>query len=432
MTGSDQDRKRVIMAACVGNFLEFYNFMAYAFFAPMIAKAFFPDSSGLTGLFEALITFGAGFFLRPLGAFCVGIYARRYGHQAALMLTFAIMATGSLLLAATPSTRSIGMTAALLIVLARMLQGFSDGGEVGPATAMLYDAAPPGKGGVISIMQYVTQLLGMVVAVIFGLVLSLTLSHDALYAWGWRIPFFIGIAILPFGFWLRRQIPAQHAHREEPHPFGATLRLLITPKILLVFALIVCGTITNYLRTFGVSYAIAVLHLSPGTAMLAMALGLVCGVIAVIAGMRIAHRNPDPKLFVIVASIIGTPLCMLYYTLSVTYPGLGTQIGLNLTVFLSSGLLIAPVWRLLFDAIPNHSRAFIFGLVYAVAVSVFGGLTQPLTVLLIAHFHDPMVPAWMLGILMPLSLLAYLALRRRMIPPAPDASIIASQADQAF
>lgn len=81
MTGSDQDRKRVIMAACVGNFLEFYNFMAYAFFAPMIAKAFFPDSSGLTGLFEALITFGAGFFLRPLGAFCVGIYARRYGHQ---------------------------------------------------------------------------------------------------------------------------------------------------------------------------------------------------------------------------------------------------------------------------------------------------------------------------------------------------------------
>ncbi|WP_336946044.1 MFS transporter [Asaia sp. HN010] len=432
MTGSDQDRKRVIMAACVGNFLEFYNFMAYAFFAPMIAKAFFPDSSGLTGLFEALITFGAGFFLRPLGAFLVGLYARRHGHQAALMLTFAIMAAGSLLMAATPSTRSIGLVAAFMIVLARMLQGFSDGGEVGPATAMLYDAAPAGMGGIISIMQYVTQLLGMVVAVIFGLVLSFTLSHEALYDWGWRIPFFIGVAILPFGFWLRRQIPAHHAHRKEPHPFGATLRLLITPKILLVFALIICGTITNYLRTFGVSYAIAVLHLPPGTAMLAMALGLICGVIAVIASMRIAHRSPDPKLFVIVVSVIGTPLCMLYYALSITYPGLGTQIGLNLTVFLSSGLLIAPVWRLLFDAIPDHSRAFIFGLVYAVAVSIFGGLTQPLTVLLIAHFHDPMVPAWMLGILMPLTLLAYLALRRRMIPPSSGARTVASQPDQAY
>lgn len=416
MTGPEQDRRRVIMAACVGNFLEFYNFMAYAFFAPMIAKAFFPHSSGLTGLFDALITFGAGFFLRPLGAFFVGIYARRRGHQAALMLTFGIMAVGSLLLAATPPTGSIGIVAALMIVVARMMQGFSDGGEVGPATAMLYDAAPAGKGGIISIMQYVTQLLGMLVAVIFGLILSLVLSHDALYLWGWRVPFVIGVAILPFGFWLRRQMPATHDAAHEPHPFGATLRLLVTPKILLVFTLIVCGTITNYLRTFGVSYAIAVLHLPPGIGMFAMTIGLICGVTAVIAGMRIANRNPDPMRFVLWVSVIGTPLCMLYYALSITYPGLWTQIGLNVTVFLSSGLLIAPVWRLLFDAIPNHSRAFIFGLVYAVAVSVFGGLTQPATVLLIAHFHDPMVPAWMIGVLTPLSLMAYLALRHLMKP----------------
>ncbi|RUT26507.1 hypothetical protein C0V97_05685 [Asaia sp. W19] len=431
MTGSEQDRKRIIMAACVGNFLEFYNFMAYAFFAPMIAKAFFPHSSGLAGLFDALITFGAGFFLRPLGAFCVGIYARRHGHQAALMLTFVIMAVGSLLLAATPPTGAIGIIAAFMIVLARMMQGFSDGGEVGPATAMLYDAAPPGKGGIISIMQYVTQILGMLVAVIFGLILSLVLSHDALYDWGWRVPFVIGVAILPFGFWLRRQIPAAHTTHHEPHPFGATLRLLVTPKILLVFALIICGTITNYLRTFGVSYAIAVLHLPPGIAMFAMTIGLICGVTAVIAGMRIANRNPDPMRFVLWVSLIGTPLCMVYYGLSITYPGLWTQIGLNVTIFLSSGLLIAPVWRLLFDAIPDHSRAFIFGLVYAVAVSVFGGLTQPITVLLIARFHDAMVPAWMIGVLTPLSLLAYLGLRHLMkqghrpsaFSPLPDRAL---------
>lgn len=432
MTVSEKSRKRIIMATCVGNFLEFYNFMAYVFFAPMIARAFFPGTSDLAGLFDALITFGAGFFLRPLGAFWIGIYARRFGHQAALMLTFGIMAVGSLFLAATPPTRSIGLVAAFMIVLARMLQGFSDGGEVGPATAMLYDAAPPGKGGVISIMQYVTQLLGMLVAVVFGLILSLTLSQDALYGWGWRVPFFIGVGILPFGFWLRRQIPVTHDARSEPYPFGATLSLLVTPKILLVFALVACGTITNYLRTFGVSYAIAVLHLSPGIAMFSMTVGLLCGVFAVVAGMQVAHRNADPLRFVVWVSLISTPLCMIHYGLSITYPGFLTQIGLNVAIFLSSGLLIAPVWRVVFDAIPDHSRAFIFGFVYAVAVSVFGGLTQPVTVLLIAHFHAPMVPAWMIGILTPFSLLAYVALRRHTIESVNAELAISATVDRAL
>lgn len=420
MTGTDTDRKRrrVILAACIGNFLEFYNFMAYAFFAPMIAKAFFPDSVGLAGLFDALITFGAGFFLRPLGAFCVGLYARRFGHQAALILTFAIMAAGSLLLAVTPPTRIMGVGAAALIVLARMLQGFSDGGEVGPATALLYDSAPPGKGGIVSVMQYMTQLLGMGVAVIFGLILSLILSPEALYSWGWRLPFIGGIAILPFGFWLRRGL-ASHAHHAAPPPFSVTLGLLFVPRTLLIFLLIVFGTITNYLRAFGVSYAVTVLHLPPDIAMSAMAVGLLCGIVAVAAGMRIASRHPDPVRFVIWISVIGTPLSVAYYALSLMYPGLWTQIGLNATIFLSSGLLIAPVWRLLFDAIPDHSRAFVFGLVYAVAVSVFGGLTQPVTVLLIARFHDPMVPAWMIGGLTPLTLFTYLALRR-LVAPAAD------------
>ncbi|GBQ22269.1 MFS transporter [Gluconacetobacter sacchari] len=403
----------LIGAACAGNFLEFYNFLAYAFFAPMIGRAFFPSGGGnLANLLYALMTFAVGFVMRPLGALLVGRFARAHGQHAALMLTFGMMAAGSFLIAATPPASTIGVLAPTLIICARLLQGFSDGGEVGPATELLYTAAPGGLGGVFGALQYMTQLLGSLLAVLLGLVLSLCLSHDALFSWGWRLPFAFGLVIIPAGMVLRR-LAAGHAippHHPAPPPTPEERRAA-GAVILFVFLGIVSATIATYLRTFGVSYAVSVLRLSPAIGMTAMTAGLAAGALSVLASMVFLARRPDaPGAVTGVSVLIGLLSPWLYYR-AIHHPGLGSQLALNVGMFALSGFVISCMWKLFLDALPAHSRSFLFGVLYATAVSVFGGLTQPTVTWLIAVTGNPLVPGWMMAATAALGLFSYLRLR---------------------
>ncbi len=407
---SRQNAKTIIAAACIGNFLEFYNFMAFAFFAPMIGHAFFPSGNHLASLLYSLMTFAVGFFVRPVGAAVVGAYARQRGQRAALMLTFALMGAGSLLLAATPSSEKIGLLAPALIIFGRMLQGFSDGGEVGPATALIFDAAPEGLGGILGVMQYMTQLLGSLVAVVLGLTLSLTLSHDALYSWGWRVPFFCGLAIVPVGVLLRRRaIAFDHAAPLRPE-IEKTDRAILRRAVPLVFLSITSGTITTYLRNFGVSYAVSVLHLSPAVGMTGMAAGLLTGSAALIASMKIAARSIDPRPFVIVVGLFTAVVSVPLYYFAIHSPGLTSQLLLNVAMFGLSSLVNACIWQVVLEALPARSRSFVFGLVYALAVSSFGGLTQPFITWLVVVTGDPVVPGYLMALAVLLGLIPYLYL----------------------
>ena len=191
-----------IVAVIIGNWLEFYDFLVFTFFAVMIGDAFFPGKSDIARLLGALATFGAGFVTRPIGAAIIGAYADRAGRRAALTLTLMLMAVGSALVGLTPSYAQIGIAAPVILVVARLIQGFSCGGEIGPATTYLLECAPIEKRAAITAWQGYSQQLAIFMGSLIGVILAASLSKEQLYAWGWRVPFLLGIFIAPVAVYI--------------------------------------------------------------------------------------------------------------------------------------------------------------------------------------------------------------------------------------
>jgi MHS family proline/betaine transporter-like MFS transporter len=201
-----RQRRRAILATVLGNGLEWFDFTVYSFFAVIIAKLFFPTGNELTSLLLTVATFGVGFFMRPVGGIVLGIYADKVGRKAALSLTILLMAAGTALIGLAPTYSQIGVWAPLLIVAARLLQGFSAGGEMGSATAFLTEYAPPDKRAYYS--SWIQSSIGFAVLLgaAVGTFVTARLSADALHSWGWRMPFLIGILIGPVGYFIRSRM----------------------------------------------------------------------------------------------------------------------------------------------------------------------------------------------------------------------------------
>src|SRR5256885_4935456 len=198
---------RHIAAVVVGNALEFYDFLTYAFFAVYIGRTFFPAADPATSLGGPLATFGVGFLTRPIGGVVIGRIGDRRGRRPAMILSFSLMGVAISGLALTPSYAAIGRISTVIVVLCRMVQGFALGGEVGPSTAFLLEAAPPHRRGFYTSFQAWTQNLAILCAGLVGLVLSNVLTDAQLQAFGWRIAFLIGASIVPFGLAMRRRLP---------------------------------------------------------------------------------------------------------------------------------------------------------------------------------------------------------------------------------
>jgi MFS family permease len=199
--------KKVVVAAVLGNALEFYDFAAYAFFAVYIGQAFFPASTPFASLLLSLGAFGVGFVFRPLGGVLIGAFADSAGRRPAMLLTIVLITTGTVGLALTPSYSSIGLAAPVIVVLCRLVQGLAIGGEVGPASAFLIEIAPNDRRGLYGSWQLASQGLAALAAGTIGLVLSLLLDKADLAAWGWRVPFLLSLMLVPVGLYLRRMMP---------------------------------------------------------------------------------------------------------------------------------------------------------------------------------------------------------------------------------
>jgi MFS transporter, MHS family, proline/betaine transporter len=195
-----------IVGACIGNLLEWYDFTVYALFATYIANSFFPSSDPGAGLVKTFLTFGAGFVIRPIGAALIGAYGDRSGRKAALLLTIWIMAAGTLLIAAAPDYATIGVAAPWLLLLGRLLQGFSAGGEIGSASAFLAESAPAGARGRLAAWQEATMGMSNILGALVAFTVSSILTPAQLQHWGWRIPFMVGLLIAPAGLLLRRSV----------------------------------------------------------------------------------------------------------------------------------------------------------------------------------------------------------------------------------
>src|ERR1700736_6727308 len=201
MTPDERKEKiRAVIRVASGNFLEMYDFMVFGYYAAAIGKTFFPKSSEFASLMYSLATFGVGFLMRPIGAIVLGAYIDRHGRRAGLILTLALMSIGTISIACVPGYVAIGVLAPLLVVLGRLLQGFSAGVELGGVSVYLSEIATPGHQGFYVSWQSASQQCAVVFAALLGVALNAGLSPQQMTEFGWRIPLLVGCAIIPFLF----------------------------------------------------------------------------------------------------------------------------------------------------------------------------------------------------------------------------------------
>lgn len=279
-------KRRLIAAAAVGNALEFYDFTVYSFFAILIGKLFFPVHSSFGQLMLAVASFGVGFVTRPLGGLVIGMYADRVGRKRAMIATLLIMALGTATIALAPTYAQIGIAAPLLLVLARLMQGFASGGEVGASTTLLLEQAPQHRRGFYASFQFSSQGLAALAGALTGVALTSTLSAAQLESWGWRVPFIIGTLFVPIGYWLRHTVEEVPAATPAPREKIASLPLADVLRhhgkaVFTGLGVTIGGTSIHYIIVFYMAiYGVQVLHLP---SWLSMTAGCVAGAILMVA-----------------------------------------------------------------------------------------------------------------------------------------------------
>jgi MFS transporter, MHS family, citrate/tricarballylate:H+ symporter len=388
---------RQIAAVVTGNAIEFYDFVTYAFFAAQIGRTFFPSDTPGTSLLASLATFGAGFLTRPLGAFVIGRYADRAGRKPAMLLSFWLMGIAVLGLPLVPGYASIGIAAPLLVIGFRLLQGFALGGEVGPNTAFLMEAAPPRRRGLYVSMQATSADLAVMIAGLVGVALASWLAPAELDAWGWRLALLPGAVIVPFGLMLRRSL-IETLHRAPPDETAAPGGRLPFVRIGLVsVGLIATATTANYLLSYMKTYAGSTLgmpeRLAFGATVAVGAAGLVFDPVGGWLSDRFGRRRMILVPWLLLAALVFPGFWLIehhrngaaLWTVTAVLASIQTAAG-------STALVAITEW------LPRRARAGGFGLIYATSIAVFGGSTQFMTAWLTRLTGDPLVPAWyMLG-----------------------------------
>lgn len=400
---------RAIAAVVIGNWLEFYDFIVFSFFAVMISRAFFPpaliqdffpDMVGdqeFYSLIAALATFWTGFFTRPIGAFVIGAYGDRAGRKAAMTLTIALMAIGTAIVALTPSYGSIGIAAPILLIVGRLIQGFSCGGEVGAATSYLLEAAKPHQRAAVTAWQGTSQQFAGIAGTGLGLALAAVLPEEDLYEWGWRIPFFVGLLIVPVGFYIRRMLP-ETMEKHETHESGlAVISQLFTKhwsSILLAVLCIVGPTISTYVSGYMTTYVIRTLKLPADIAMMTSLAGYIAAAIGVPIGAWAADRF-GIRVSILVPRVLFL-LVVFQGFMMLTAKGvtIETLIGVNVVLNFLLAMSYGGLYVLLTEAFPKAVRSSGLSIAYALSVTIFGGSTQMIITYLIDKLQDPLVPAY--------------------------------------
>jgi MFS family permease len=406
--------RRAIAAVILGNALEFYDFTTYSFFAVFIGKAYFPAGDDVTSLLYSVATFGIGFLTRPIGGIVIGAYADRAGRKPAMLLTIALMAVGMLMLAITPSYAAIGYAAPALVVAGRLVQGFALGGEVGPSTAYLLEAAPPSKRGYITSWQLASQGVATLLAGAIGLVLSLTLPQAALEEWGWRVPFILGIAIVPVGIVIRRHLPetAGPAGSTASHAEGtsaAVLKRLLTqyrgPMIAAV-AVITAGAISNSAGAYMTSYAKTILHMPESTSIAATLVLGVASLVFCLVGGWLADLFGRRVIMIVPRALLVLIAYPAYY-LMVHHPSAMTIFAATGVISALSSICSSASIVAIPESFPRAVRSSGLAISYAFSVSIFGGTAQLVVTWLTKVTGDPLSPSYyllaasMLGVIAP-------------------------------
>jgi len=401
-----------VAGVVAGNALEFYDFLTYSFFAIQIGQTFFPSKNPTASLLASLATFGAGFLTRPVGAWVIGRYADRVGRKPAMLLSFALMGAAIIGLALTPSFSQIGLAAPILAIGFRLIQGFALGGELGPSTAYLVEAAPPTRRGLYVSLQYMGQDGAILCAGLMGVALAGVMGPDALRDWGWRIAFLVGAVIVPFGLVLRRDLVETLDQNPAADPAvdlaagGQSYRVVA----ILGLILLASGTVVSYLLSYLTTYATATLHMPAQIAFGAtVVLGLTGVCFDVIGGWLSDRFGRKPMMMAPWALLLVTA-APLFYAISHYRSALALFAATALLQVMSC-IASAAVLVALTESLPRRVRSGTLALVYALAMCGFGGTAQFNVTWLTAATHSPMAPAWYMTVCVGLGLLAMFGLK---------------------
>jgi MHS family proline/betaine transporter-like MFS transporter len=412
--GTRQNSWRAVVAASIGNALEWFDLVVYGFFAVIIAKLFFPAGNETVSLLLTLGTFGVSFFMRPLGAVVIGAYADRAGRKAALTLSIVLMMGGTLIIAVLPTYSSIGLAAPVILVIARLMQGFSAGGEFGSATAFLAEHVP-GRRGFFASWQVASQGLTTLLAAGFGALLTGELSPQHMASWGWRVPFVFGLLIGPVAWYIRTRLdetPEFLAAETTTTPLRDTftsqkLRLLIA------IGVVVLGTVSTYLVLYMPTYGVKQLGLAPSVAFGAIAL---TGVIQMLFAPLVGHLSDRYGRTTIMLAPALLLLVLIYpaFVYLIAHPSFGTLIALQIVFgFLMTGYFSA-LPGLLSEMFPVQTRTTGMSLAYNIAVTIFGGFGPFIIAWLIGFTGSKAAPSYYLIFAAVVSLVALMAARRKL------------------
>jgi MHS family citrate/tricarballylate:H+ symporter-like MFS transporter len=387
---------RHVMAVFIGNGLEFYDFLTFAYFAVYISRTFYPNGSPSAALLATLATFGAGFLTRPIGAIVIGRMGDRIGRKPAMLMSFTLMGVAIVGLALTPSYAVIGAAAPVLVLLFRLLQGFALGGEVGPTTAFMAEAAPPHRRGLYLSMQYATQDAAILVAGLVGTTLAATLSAQQLQDWGWRLALILGAAIIPFGIMLRNTLPetmGQHHPEEDAAPVDATSRRPYLPIIVFGLMMLTAGTIGSYTLSYMTTYALDTLHL-PATISFSLIIlnGGVSMGFEVLSGW-LSDKFGRKPVMIIPGVLLVLAIFPCFWVID-HVRSLGALYGAEAVMAILASLSSVPVIVTITETLPPRIRSGAVAMIYAFAISIFGGSTQFVIKLLLNNTGNHLAPAY--------------------------------------
>ncbi|WP_337262634.1 MULTISPECIES: MFS transporter [unclassified Serratia (in: enterobacteria)] len=412
---------KVIIAASLGNGLEIFDFTVYSFFAVIIGKLYFPSDSVYGSLLLSFAVFGAGFITRPLGSMVLGTYADKKGRKAAMLVTIILMGLGTSFIAFSPTHAQIGILAPLLILAGRLIQGFAAGGEVGAATTLLLESAGKNQRGFFVSFQGMSQGVSILAGASFGLILTSTLSEEALYSWGWRIPFIFGMLIIPVGLYIRKNINETYSSEakgniETQKNKGPLLELLShhPRELVLGILMIMSGTTMSYIiMSYMPTYMIRTSLISAPTAYLFSCIAGITQVIAIYYSGRYVDKVNNykkPMLFSMATALL--LVYPMFWFLGVAEYILVAAI-FRILIVVALGINILSSVMLIVAAFPKHVRATGTSVVYSFGVAIFGGSAQFLVTWMLDITGNPMAPAWYLIIMLSLSLLATCMFKER-------------------
>jgi MFS family permease len=404
-----KQRRQAIVAVTLGNGLEFYDFITFAFFAIQIGHTFFPSESAFLSLMGSLATFFAGFLTRPLGAFVLGGYADRVGRKPAMMISMTMMGAGIILLVITPGYAQIGYAAPVIAVIARMIQGFALGGEVGSATIYMMEGAHPARRGWTMSWQGASQSIAATIGSLVGLLLAAVMSDAELSAYGWRIALALGVTIVPVALWVRKSLPETIHHADTAVIANDGFRSYARP-VICGLLIIGCGTIGQYIFQYMATYGQNTLHLSATLSLAGEFANNGISVVAILIGGAVSDRK-GRKHVMLAPQLLFCALvvpCFLWLT---TERDAVSFIGANLILSFVSGYMYGAVYAAISESIPKAVRARAFALVYALPVAILGGSTQLVVTWILEVTGNPMSIAWYLTAVSLIGLGAMYALR---------------------